>query len=198
MPMSSRTCASAQRSASRSRNRLSAIAILDQALAQSPGYVPAMAYKAWCHGHRRAYFWTDDPEADLATVQTLHTRAAPLAQDDPNALVALAAALSLATSEFETAEAYVTRALTLDPNNAWGWMRRGWNLIYLQRPHEALDAFDVAWDLSPLDPFQFNICFGQSAALRGLKRYDEAVRLIERGLQAGPGVVWAYRMLFGT
>jgi len=182
--------------AHRREENVKAIALLDTALDHEPDYAPALAYKAWCHAHQCCYLWSKDAVTDRTLAIDLVARAAPLVRDDPASLVALSAASALAGDDFEQADLFVDRALTLDPNNAWGWLRKGWNAIYRGCAEESLTYFDRAEALSPLDPFHFNVLFGRSAALRKMKRYDESIELIQRGMRAGPGVVWAYRMLF--
>jgi tetratricopeptide (TPR) repeat protein len=184
--------------AHRSEENLKAIALLDAALDHSPDYAPALAYKAWCHAHQCCYLWSTDAHTDRSTAIDLVARTAPLVRDDPGSLVALSAASALAGDDFVQADQFADRALTLDPNNAWGWLRKGWNANYRRQPDEALAHFDRAEALSPLDPFHFNVLFGRAASLRVVKRYDEAIELIQRGMRAGPGVVWAYRMLFSA
>ena len=110
----------------------------------------------------------------------------------------LSAAAALALRDFSLSEDLARRALDLDRNNAWGWLRLGWVSVYLGRQEEALTYFDRAEDLSPLDPFLFNIYFGRSAALRALGHLDKSLAYIERGLRAAPKANWAYRMKFGT
>ncbi|MCR8549404.1 hypothetical protein M4578_16350 [Salipiger sp. P9] len=182
----------------RREETLKAIGYLDQALAHSPDYLPALAYKSWCHAHQCCYLWSADGHSDRDTALSLLARARPLVQDDAAVLVALGAVCSIAGNDFEQAEAFVNRALQLDPNNAWGWLRKGWNGLYRGRFQEALDAFDRCEQLSPLDPFHFNVLFGRSAVMRSLNRFDESIALVYEGLRAGPGVTWAYRMLFAT
>jgi TolB-like protein len=184
--------------AHRREENLKAIELLDAALKHSPDHAPALAYKAWCHAHQCCYLWSKDEATDRSIAIDLLARAAPLVRDDPGSLVALSAASALAADDFVQAEQFADRALALDPNNAWGWLRKGWTTIYLGRPEEALTYLDRAEALSPLDPFHHNVLFGRAAALRKRKRYDEAIELIQRGMRAGPGVVWAYRMLFSA
>src|SRR3546814_14675310 len=43
--------------------------------------------------------------------------------------------------------------------------------------------------------FTFNVYFGMAAAHGERHEYREASALVEKGLRAGPGVTWAYRML---
>jgi tetratricopeptide (TPR) repeat protein len=156
------------------------------------------AVKAWCHAQNCAYFWSEDPMADRRAAGALIRAVAPNVGEDAPALVALAAGSALTNPDFRQAEAFVDRALAIDPNNAWGWMRKGWNAVYRNLPEAALEAFDRAERLSPLDPFHFNMLLGRSAALRQLRRIDEAIALIEAALREGPGLTWAYRMLYGT
>ncbi len=184
--------------AHRREENLKAIALLDTALDHAPDYAPALAYKAWCHAHQCSYLWGKDAVTDRQAAVDLVAQAAPLSGDDPASLVALSAASALAGDDFDQADLFADRALTLDPNNAWGWLRKGWNANYRGFPEESLAYFDRAEALSPLDPFHFNVLFGRAASLRVLKRYDEAIELIKRGMRAGPGVVWAYRMLFSA
>ncbi|MDO6728408.1 hypothetical protein Q4577_00165 [Marinovum sp. 2_MG-2023] len=175
-----------------------AIELLDQALAHQPDFAPAMAYKAWCHAHRCCYTWTTDGRPDRAAAADLLARATPLVQDHPAALTALSATSSLALNDFPKARSLVDRALMLDPNNAWGWLRLGWTAVYLGDVDVGMAAFDRYDQLSPLDPFHFNGLFGRSAGYRAIGRYEESIALCEQGLREGTGVTWAYRMLFGT
>ncbi len=184
--------------AHRGDENVKAIALLDRALAHQPDYAPAMAYKAWCHAHQCCYTWTTDGRPDRAAAADLVARAASQVQEDAPALVALSAACGLALNDFPRAEALVDRALQLDPNNAWGWLRMGWTSIYVGAFDRGMAAFDRYDQLSPLDPFRFNALFGRSAALRAMRRFDDSIALCEQGLREGTGVTWAYRMLFGT
>jgi len=175
-----------------------ALALLDTALTRSPGYVPALAMKAWCHAHECCYHWSMTPEISRAAARAAFDAALPNAQSDPAALTALSAAAALALRDFKQAEDLAHRALALDPNNAWGWMRLGWTSTYLNQSDTAFECFDKAEALSPLDPFMFNINFGRASTLRTLRHFDDCIALIEKGLRAAPRAHWAYRMLFGT
>src|SRR3546814_9281570 len=53
-------------------------------------------------------------------------RAALLVHDHATALSAIGAAYSLCTTDQARAASFIERALALDPNNAWAWMRAGW------------------------------------------------------------------------
>lgn len=175
-----------------------ALELLDRAIARDPESGHALAMKAWCHAQEVCYLWTLSPVAAREACRAAFDQALPRAQDHPATFTALSAAASLGLKDFASSEDLARRALDLDPNNAWGWLRLGWVAVYRGRHEEALGHFDRAETLSPLDPFLFNIDFGRSAAVRALHRFDEALALIEKGQRAAPKAHWSYRMLFGT
>ncbi len=179
----------------RREDNLKAIATLDRAIACDPDYPLALALKAWCHAHQCAYLWTDDPAEERRIALDLANRAARHAGEHAATLVAIGAAISLTSLERERAESYFDRALRIDPNNAWGWMRKGWLNSLNNLPENALEYFARAEALSPLDPFRFNIEFGKANSLAELGRLDEAIALVKSGLNMAPGVTWPYRML---
>ncbi|SIT11542.1 TolB amino-terminal domain-containing protein [Roseivivax lentus] len=175
-----------------------ALALLDRAVEKDPESGHAHAMKAWCHAHECCYLWTLKPDTARAAARAAFDRALPRAGDNSATMTALSAVAALALRDFSSSEDLAVRAVELDPNNAWAFLRLGWVEVYLGRHESSLGYFDRAQELSPLDPFLFNIDFGRSAAVRAMGRYDEAVALIERGLRAAPKAHWAYRMLFGT
>ncbi len=175
-----------------------ALELLNAAVAKDPESAHAFAMKSWCHAQECCYLWSRSPDKARAACRVAFDRALPRAQDHSATMTALSAAAALALKDFRTSEDMARRALELDPNNAWGWLRLGWVSVYLGRQKEALPYFDRAEELSPLDPFLFNMDFGRAAAVRSLGRPDEALALIEKGLRAAPKAYWAYRMLFGN
>tara|TARA_R110000796_G_scaffold14517_1_gene47419 strand:+ start:494 stop:2116 length:1623 start_codon:yes stop_codon:yes gene_type:complete len=175
-----------------------ALELLDRAITKDPTSTHALAMKAWCHAQECCYLWSTSPDTARAKCRSAFDRSLTIAQDHPATFTALSAAAALALRDFSLSEDLARRALDLDRNNAWGWLRLGWVSVYLGRQEEALTYFDRAEDLSPLDPFLFNIYFGRSAALRALGHLDKSLAYIERGLRAAPKANWAYRMKFGT
>lgn len=172
-----------------------AIKLLEQALELEPGYGLAAALAAWAHAQQIAYNWTDDFAAERAAGERLIEKATMTVPDDPMALTALAAAMTLLGLDVEHGLRLVDRALALDPNCAWAWMRRGFGLVYTGRPEEGLAAFEQAARLSPLDPFGFNVHIGSGLANFAAGRPDAAVQLVQRALAERPGLTWPYRDL---
>ncbi len=181
--------------AHREEENARAIELLDMALARNPDEFRARALRAWSHAQQACYMWTTEPLEARARAAADAEAAALAAGDHAPSLVAIGAAVGMTTMAHEKARALLERAVSLDPNSAWGWLRMGWNHSYLADPAQALACFDKAEDLSPRDPFLFNIHFGRGFAHGLLGDYAAAATLFERGMMAGPGVTWAYRDL---
>lgn len=172
-----------------------ALRLLAQALAHDPDYGVAMALESWCHAQEACYMWASDPEGERAMAVRLADRAASLVEDHATGLVAIGAAYGIATTDQERAALHIERALAIDPNHAWGWTRLGWATYLRGRPDEAIAHFDQALELSPRDPLAFNVHFGKAAAMSLKRDFAQAIALVEKGLNAHPQAVWAYRML---
>lgn len=180
--------------AHRKEENRKALNLFDEALERDPDYGVALAFKAWCHAQQACYLWTDNPAEERAKAVATAGLAAQCVDDHATALVAIGATYSITTTDQELAASFINRSLALDPNNAWGWMRAGYQKMY-SREDDAIECFERALALSPLDPFTFNMYFGMSGVYAGRGEYKTAAELVEKGLRAGPGVTWAYRLL---
>ncbi len=173
-----------------------AIDLLEQAVARDPGQARALGLLGWAHAQQLSYMWTDDPAAERARALAHAERAATLAPDHPAVLTAVAGAIGVATGDGDRAAGYIDRALAIDPNNAWAWMRRGWGCAFGGDVAGALAAMDRAEKLSPLDPFRFNMMLGRASTLyHWTDRKDESLTLIRAALDLNPRAHWAWRML---
>jgi tetratricopeptide (TPR) repeat protein len=90
---------------------------------------------------------------------------------------------------------FTDKARVIDPNHAWGWMRRGFGQVYLGNPDEALASFERSARLSPLDPFSFNVYLGIGLAHFAAGQPQTAIQLANRALAERPGLSWPYRDL---
>jgi adenylate cyclase len=181
--------------AHRREDNSEAIRLLDEARALDPGYARATAVAAWARAQHVIYNWAPDIEAVRAEGRQLIEAAATEVGDDPTALTALATATALLLGDLERAGHFADRALTLDPNNAWAWTRRGFIKAYRGQPAEAIAAFERATELSPLDPFSFNSYIGLGFANFALGNYDEAIAWTQKAMREKGGMTWAYRDL---
>jgi tetratricopeptide (TPR) repeat protein len=172
-----------------------AISYLTKALALEPTYGLAAALAAWAHGQQVAYNWTSDIEAERAEGQRLVEIATQTVGDDPTALTALASAIMQLGGDVGHASNLSEKALQLDPNHAWAWMRRGFGLVYTGHAEEALKAFEHSARLSPLDPFAFNVHLGMGLAHFAAGRPEKGIELARQALAERPGLTWPYRDL---
>ena len=199
-----------------------AIALLERALELEPGYGLAAALAAWAHGQQIAYNWSGDFAAGAglggargggahghqspstwagavpaarAAARELVEQAVMWVHDDPTALTALATAMMQLGGDVPQALSLAEHALSLDPNHAWAWMRKGFGRVYLGDPENALTAFENAARLSPRDPFAFNVHLGMGLAHFAANRPREAIRFAQQALAERPGLTWPFRDL---
>jgi adenylate cyclase len=171
-----------------------ALELLDQALAIDPEYPLALSLAGWCHAQCSVYNWADDIAASQALARKFAERAAELSGDDPFILAVLGTVHTLMHNH-GTARVLLERALALDPNSAWAWSRLGWLETYTDRPERAIENFERALRLSPLDPMNFNNHVGLGAAHEVAQDYDKAVANYRRALEERPHAMWIYRNL---
>ncbi|HEY1426964.1 MAG TPA: TIR domain-containing protein [Caulobacteraceae bacterium] len=171
-----------------------ALELLDKALQIDPDYPLALSLAAWCHAQRGVYNWSADIEESQALALSLAERAAQLSRDDPLILAVLGAVHTL-VHNLGTARVLLERAVAIDPNAAWAWSRLGWVDNYTGHPKAAIDKFERALRLSPLDPMNFNNYIGIGSAHEIEGAYDEAVAFYRRGLEEQPHARWMHRHL---
>jgi adenylate cyclase len=171
-----------------------AIELLETALAMDPEYPLALALTGWCHAQRAVYNWADDIAESQERARLLAERAANLSGDDPLILTVLAA-VNTFVRNYGIARVLLERALAIDPNCAWAWSRLGWIETYSDRPQNALEHFEHALRLSPIDPMNFNNYAGIGSSHEVAQKYDKAVELYRRALQERPHATWIYRNL---
>jgi len=76
----------------------------------------------------------------------------------------------------------IDQALTLNPNLLTAWANSGWARVWLGEPDVAIEHFQRAIRLSPVDPQMFVIETGIAAAHFIAGRFDEASTWSEKAL----------------
>ncbi len=171
-----------------------ALELLERALAIDPEYPLALALTGWCHAQRSVYNWADDIADSQARARSLAEQAAALSGDDPLILAVLGAVHTFVRN-FGTARVLLERALVLDPNCAWAWSRLAWIENYADQPRKAIENFERAIRLSPIDPMNFNNYAGIGSAHQVAQEYEQAVTFYRRALLERPHASWIYRSL---
>jgi len=172
-----------------------ALRLAMEAVRLDPGYARAHALAGWCHAWQVVNGWTASPPQLRAEGLRLARAALQLDSDDPGVLTMVGATEMLLAGDFESASAHIAKALVLDPNSAWTWIRSGYLHAYRGEPETALAHFERAARLSPFDPLNFNRFAGIALAHFVAARNDEAIAWAERARVERPGLPFAYRIL---
>ena len=175
-------------------DNLEALRLLKLALEMDPNYPLAQSLMAWCYGQQAIYNWSSTMEETKAEALRLAKLAASLNGDDPLVLTVLGAAYSI-INDHKSAKLLLERAVSLDPNSSWAWIRLGWTKCYSKLPEEAIEHFETALRLSPYDPMNFNCYIGIGTAYEMARDFDASILYFERGLNENPEAIWAYRQL---
>ena len=117
-----------------------------------------------CRIHQRAHGLGQVSDAEVTEAVRLARRAIEAGKEDPDALWMAAWTLSAFTGEHATAASVIDRALMLNPNAAHAWMVSGLVSVNQNRPDRAIEAFDRATRLSPLDPLGRGFTLGLALA----------------------------------
>ena len=171
-----------------------ALELLDKALEIDPDYPLALSLAGWCHAQRSVYNWAADAEKSQSLALQLAERAAQLSSDDPLILAVLGAAHTF-VHNLGTARVLLERAVAIDPNAAWAWSRLAWIDVYSGRAEPAVEKFERALRLSPLDPMNFNNYVGIGSTHEIREDYEQAIAFYLRGLEERPHARWLYRHL---
>lgn len=184
--------------ASRKDTIEAAIAVLDRAIACEPTYAPALAYKAWAVAHLPTYMWSEAPTEDHDRALDLAWKAVAHAGEHPPTLVAIGATFAFSATDESIGVGFIDRALAIDPNNAWGWLRRAWSHVAAGCGSEAIAPLDRMDQLSPLDPFRFSSLVARGSAYRLMGDYETAIRYHHQAMQENPQAPWIRRTLVLT
>ena len=127
--------------------------------------------------------WGPLADTDVAEAVRLAKQAIETGKDDPDALWTAGITVSVFAGEAATAASLIERALTLNPNCAPAWMASGWIACFLARAEAAIEGFERAIRLSPLDPLGYAFTGGLAIAQLIAGHYEEAMEWVDRSLR---------------
>jgi TolB-like protein/class 3 adenylate cyclase/tetratricopeptide (TPR) repeat protein len=158
-----------------------ALHLFQRAIDLDPEFASSFAQAALCYSQRKAFGWSANPKLDAEHAELLARKALNLAKDDPLVLACSAMALAFVVGQVEEGAGYAKKATDLDPNLAAGWYWRGWTQIYLGKA-EAVEHFQKAIRLSPLDPRIYTAYSGVAYGYFLAEQYDDASKWAEAAL----------------
>ena len=169
-----------------------AIRLAEQALDIDSSFAPAAAFSGWAAMRQVSQGWTRPDEARLADITALARRAIQSGREHSEVLW-MAGSVIAFTGDAKTGASVVDRALSLNPNAAHAWMRKGFIHTYLNQPKPAFDAFERAMRLSPLDPLGYQSAWGIGLAALEDGQYEGAIEWLDRSLREQPTFLAALR-----
>jgi adenylate cyclase len=102
--------------------------------------------------------------------------------------------MSLLAGKHSRASSAIERALELNPNSAQAWMASGYVSCSRNLPGPAIEAFDCAKRLSPLDPLRWGFAGGIAVACMIEGRYEQAIEWADRCLNENDRFTIALRV----
>jgi tetratricopeptide (TPR) repeat protein len=129
-----------------------ALSLFDKAIQLDPNFASAYAMAAWCNFWRKVNGWMTDPPREAAEGAQLARRAVELGRDDAVALTRSGHALGHLVGDLDGGIALLDRALMLNPNLASAWFLGGFLRAWHGEADGAIEHFERAMRLSPLDP----------------------------------------------
>jgi adenylate cyclase len=154
--------------------------LLRRAIALDPTYADGLAALAECLVRMTLNGWVADKQASTAEACDLAGRA--IAADPENAAVLSVAAWAYSTLgvRFEQSLDLANRALALHPNSVHVRSFCGWVFHYLGDSLRAIEQFEEARRLSPVDPKSYFPMLGLAAAHFFAGHFDDTVNLTGR------------------
>ncbi len=141
-----------------------ALPLFRTAMRLDPDFASAYGMAAWCHFWRKVNGWMTDRPREVAEGVRLARRAVKLGQYDAVALARSGHALGHLAGDLDGGIALLDRALVLDPNLASAWFLGGFLRAWRGEPGAAIEHFERAMRLSPLDPELYRMQAGMALA----------------------------------
>jgi len=164
-----------------------AIADFTRAFELDPDFAAAYGLAARCYAQRKVGGWAiTDRDRDIVETARLARRAVELGKDDAIALCTAGFALADVVGEYTDGDAFIERALALNPNLAWAWLFSGWAKIWLGESELAMERVARAMRLSPHDPHMFLMHAAMATAAFFADRNVEALSYAEMALRERP------------
>ena len=161
--------------------------LFQRAIALDPHFSTAYGMLAWYYFRRYSNGLMADPIKEIPEALRIARRAVELGNDDALALCMGGITLAgIGGLELEAGEAYLDRAITLNPNLAIAWTNGGLVKSWLGKFEVSIEYLMHAIRLNPLDPYIHRVYTGLALSNFCLARYEEAVVWSEKARLAQP------------
>ncbi len=162
-----------------------------RAIELDANYAAAHGLAARTYVQRNAGGWISDRRTAVIETERLARKAAALGPDNAVALSTAAFALCDIAGATEDADAFVERALKLNPNLASAWLFSGWVKASRGEADKALEHLARSQHLSPNDPEDFSLKAAMAFAHFVAHRYLEGLAHAEAAERTKPNFLFA-------
>jgi len=167
--------------AGRSSSRLDGVAgaealrLAYRALELDPGFGLVAALASVCYQLNVTLGHANDPQFDRKEAVRLFRLALSIDDSDPETLAWASITSTFMVGDSESEIEMADRAVALNPNSHLAWHARGWVYKNAGLPEEAVQSFQRAIRMSPIDPLLHRSFTGMGYAFIELRRFDEAI-----------------------
>lgn len=163
-----------------------ALRLFQEATRIDPDYAVAHAMASYTYMRRATQGWVSDGPPDVAEALRLARHAITLGAEDADALCHAGYAIAHLGGDLEAGGDAIERALALNPNLSVGWALGGWIEVWRGESAVAIERFQRAMRLSPLDPMLYVMESGTAAAHFVAGRYEASLSWAARALRKEP------------
>lgn len=175
-----------------------ALDLLAKAIELDPSYAAAHAMAARCYQFQWLFGWCVPGDPRFAQGVYHCHQAASLGRNDSEALWMAGLALVHLAGEHDFSQALIERSLSLNPNSANAWTASCFIHSYLGITDTAIDHFQKAQRLNPLDVSQHLHWNAIAWAYLGSGRYEEAADAAAATLRIQPDYIPGLRVSMVT
>jgi TolB-like protein/tetratricopeptide (TPR) repeat protein len=175
-----------------------ALPLFHRSIELDPEFAAAHAMAAWCYFWRKVNGWGADRPKEIAEGTRLARRAVELGRDDAVALTRGGHALAHLAGDLDSGIALLDRAIFLNPNLASAWFLGGFLRTWNGESESAIEHFEHAMRLSPVDPELYRMQAGMAMAHLFAGRLDAASGWAERAYRNLPSFLMVVATIAAT
>lgn len=175
-----------------------ALSLFQKSIELDSEFAAAHAMAAWSYFWRKVNGWSEDSLREIAEGERLARRAIELGRDDAVALTRGGHALAHLAGDLDTGIALLDRAVYLNPNLASAWFLGGFLRTWHGECESAIEHFERAMRLSPVDPELYRMQAGIAMAHLFAGRVETASAWAERSYSNLPSFLMVVAIIAAT